>query len=504
MAQNLKIILSPYQDNGTLNQVLFNDNIKIKGGSTIALTGFNGTIDSNDIERTIPEEIIRLMLNNNIVFRSVTIPSVNYTSFKSMMNGLQNYLNEACGVRLPVDVADDTLVGLKLRVESLDITKPTTHVKISIENHSLTTIVPTTEYDVDVDGAVTADESLLEPTDEQIEPTPYILQGGGFRVQFPINLTNKKNGTLDPASNAFMRLQHVTGRIATKRPTYTMFYVPSTTPANRKLVIQQVFFNLQDEQITTDYVVPSEQFYNYQTTVSPSGPFTTKVSNGYFIAVQTEGFIKFGYVQTAANSGGFLAQTIIFEDDLQMKWSADKKYLASIQGKNNSYPVPAKFVATQTNSPLVEGNINRGNSKVQFIEGSIWKKYIGMNRVNSFEPANEYSQSIISEFSPGFFNLEQLELALEIDAIKVQNFVSYKSNDRLQSGGRKNILAYFTPSTTIQGTDYVYQYSPTEPIYLKVDAKDDFEINRMGVRLLNTYTGKSIKAHALTFVITNK
>ena len=127
-----------------------------------------------------------------------------------------------------------------------------------------------------------------------------------------------------------------------------------------------------------------------------------------------------------------------------------------------------------------------------------------MNRVNSFQPLNHYSQSFISEFTPGFFNLEQLELALEIDAIKVQNFVSYKSNDPLQNRGRKNILAYFTPSTTIQGTDFIYQYVPPEPIYLKVDAKEDFEINRMGVRVLNTYTGQSIKAHALTFVITNK
>ena len=509
MAQNLKIIIDPYESDGTLNQVLFGDNIKIKGGSTIALTGFNGSLDIQSIEREIPEEQIRLTINHPIGFLDIvkdfTIPSKNYRSFTHMAKTFQDYLNRACGSIRQAGGVIETLVGAKVFIEALDLFKLASAVNIEIKSYALKPVPTKQGHLVDEEGYFPEETEIELIDDLDVTSQFYLLQGGGFRVEIPVNFRNTRNGTYGLDNNTFIRLNKANTFIKESRSTYTIFYVPSLTPANRRLVIQKRIVTTNQPTVTTEYVIPSEIFYDYQTIQAPYGPFTVQPDNGYFFICQRDGFVKFGYTQVVGGANPYPEGNIIlFNDNLEMEWSDEFKYTITVNTAVGCKVKANEYVATLETSDTAKGNTVRENAGITFSSNSIWKKYLGMNQVNYFFPKNSLTQSISNVYAPGFFNLEQLEMALEIDAIKIENYVALKSNSATKQQGRQNILAYFTPTTNIEGSNYIYQYTPAEPIYLQVANKQDFEINRMGIRLFNTYNGKSIKAHALTFVITNK
>ena len=116
------------------------------------------------------------------------------------------------------------------------------------------------------------------------------------------------------------------------------------------------------------------------------------------------------------------------------------------------------------------------------------------------QPENTLPAQYTPNGETDFYPKQNFELACEIDTIKIKNYVGTKGNT---GAGRKNIIAYFTPSSTISQSSFIYSFDPSTPIYLAVDSKTDIDFNSMNIRFINTYSNKTFSADTITCVLTN-
>jgi len=139
-------------------------------------------------------------------------------------------------------------------------------------------------------------------------------------------------------------------------------------------------------------------------------------------------------------------------------------------------------------------------SKIEFNNCNTLKEIYALNAISKFLPENNYSSVYTPNYETEFFPLQNFEISCEIDTIKIKNFVGSSDGSEV---GRRNVLAYFTPETTISQSKYIYSFDPSDPIYLSVDSDSDIDLNSIRIRFYNTYNGEGFVADTISCVLTN-
>jgi hypothetical protein len=493
MAQNIKCVLNDYKSNKNQTNMLFGETVKIKTGSSIALTNFNASFDISKQVRTINEQKFDFYPNFYQTIdapkREITFPTKKYTSYETFKYDFENLVNK----NLPSYNRDlvyenrTNFTGMVFSAKTINSkaifsldTYPLVQPLLSL-TEGLTLNEETNEYEGE------GDVSLFGVN-------PFLAKCGGVNYQFNLRLNT-------PNSNktSYVELYKDNGD-------YIRLVYQTVVGAGvgRPLLSVVVFQNGE----TTTYPIRDE-FYDYYTVMYINGetlPTGEKGAWSQSTLSQTNAWIFY------QNNGKW---SIVYEDNEQdiyvdvvvdtvFKWNLEDNYNVRKVIKNNTNFLANTTYATQALSPFLEGFVAR-KSKMEFETDYADQllQIFGLNGLCLFTPEQNYSSIYTPLFTLEFYTLQNFELALEIDTIKLKNYTSYTNTDKDYKGSRKNIIAYFTPFTTIGSAKYIYSYQPPEAIYLLVDNTNDIDLSSMNIRIYNTYTNEPFVADSITFTLTN-
>jgi hypothetical protein len=513
MAQNLKIILDNVKDT-TPKNVLFNDTIHIKADSKIALTSFNASFDLNKVGQTFLDESFIFNLNKTLHDspREIKIPNKTYYNFFVLMIDVMHLINKSFSSYEPTLSDKRAFTGFELGLTAAQ--GAANKLAVGLDNIPLTTFTYQLNFDnelheYDEDNYIVYHPNNLEQTDLYIKfpnttsssETPdnviqsdaneYLIQSGG--VAFEYNMLFRKNNSIR-ATNNYVKVFN------TKGDSMSLYY--RTTPRagiNTPAVSLEVVKRVSGVE-TTHYI--GNEFFNYDEEINVNantsfvdGPWSQKDASksSYFLWCQRDG--KWIIVFYDATTELFTdVYTDGIEFNMEYNYSFEKYIQNLLQVKLNG-----NAKGTLKNTTKLTGATTI-NTTFDFSNATKLAEILGFVENFKLLPEDKYSSGYVASYPYNFYRIRDFELALEIDTIKIKNFVA--STDSSKSG-RKNVISYFTPSTEIGSSDVIYSFVPSTPIFLAVDNKQDIQMNSMNVRFFQTYNNNAFEAETLTFVLTN-
>lgn len=489
MSKNLKIIISDYSAAGkkTIN---FNESVKIPARSRVALTSFNASAKIGDLERTIPAEEVKLELFKPSGFQTtvvnIPIPGATYNHLTEMIENFEQRVNAY--IRNNTNLA---MFGDKYNGARFVVNRPLSKLEFlsgAFENYELITVP--TKVEMPLDNVITGDQ-IIEMDDAQTVGVPFLLQGGGFQINIPLFF-----GLEEPTPGDDETIIRYSSRVSSLRSLnneYSLHYNPGTTFEERRLYISIKLSGAS----TMIYEIPSEDFFDYQTEEHPVGPWSAEDANKYFVVFQSGGNVKFGWTDgtTFTHIGKGL--------DIQAPWHMNQFPAITLIMKNGTTLVKEGYKGTFNTSPKKQGLItDRDQVRLRFEDAPTWRDIFGLPTSTRFYPTSQYNPTFTGEKKINFDEVAAFELGLLIDELQVQSFSGYTNNDENRiSVGRQNALAYFTPETAINASDFILSYNPGTPLYIAFRNTSDIEINSLNVRIIDTYTNLPFKADKITFLL---
>ena len=495
MAQNIKVILNNIS-NETPNLINFNDTIKVKAKSKIALTSFNASFDLVNVGVLVANQSFKFYPNIsplvNLPFKTITIPNKTYDNVIQLNSDISKLVNNSFSAFEVSHVDNESaLVGMAFTI-SQDNTNKT---NLNIDTYSLDQFnypaSETTElgFDIDADGYYTTEDENLQ-LDTTTPISNILMKGGGVCYQYNarFNLSNRDFNSYmkvyDQENNS-MGLHYKTikdGNIGDK-------------------VKLQFFVRIIKNTIQTDYPVPNS-FYNWNTTINVNGNTLTdgawsqtqaSKTDSYFLWFQKNG--RWEIVYFDAN-----------DDTVHTVFTQGLEYVVENNYRFNKYIQQPSITNVVFNANFNKATLQNKlvgsatiETKFEFDNCSLLNDIYGFTILCRLLPINNYSSVYKSNVETSFYQLQNFEIACEIDTIRIKNYVGSNSN----IVGRKNVIAYFTPTSTTSQSKFLYSYVPSEAIYLEIDNTNDIDLNSISIRFYNTYDNKGFIADSITCVLTN-
>ena len=509
MSQNFKIVLANV-DKQTPNNVGFSDTITIKGDSKIALTSFNASFDINKLGQDILGQSFIMNLNETLYNapRTVTIPDATYYNETELDIEIVKQLNRAFSAYEKDATDPRVFTGYYLSLVDSNSLKSGGSVVVDkkvirLEVYKYVTILlflaNDSDFTIDTNGELTTTNEEIDFKHDynasgfsanSLATDTFLSKGGGVAFQYNMRF-NLKNLTL----TSLVKLVDQNGDYMTLN--YNTEQRPDTKPL--------VYFYVEKkigQVITQDFI--GNSFYNYDSVINDNetnltlGPWSQTnpaKTDSYFIWCVRDG--KWIIVYFDANDNTFKeVYTNGNEYKIQDNYTFSKEIQQASQKQVVLYPEQTKGTLAQdttTGSVTLKTTFN-------FENASRLREIYSFGVVGQMQPEN----TLPAEYTPNggvdFYPKQNFELACEIDTIKIKNYVGTKGNT---GAGRKNIIAYFTPSSTISQSSFIYSFDPSSPIYLAVDSKTDIDFNSMNIRFINTYSNKTFSADTITCVLTN-
>lgn len=516
MSQNFKIVLANV-DKQTPNNVGFSDTITIKGDSKLALTSFNASFDINKLGQDILGQSFTMNLNESLYNspKVVTIPDNTYFNETDLQIEMIQQLNKVFSAYEKDAPADQKRVFTGHSVFFINgnssgtglggsVTKDKMVISLNVKplvKHALDLAVGG-DYTIDADGELTTTNTAIDfehdfnastlPDVAGLATDTYLMSGGGVSIQYNVRF-NLKNQTLPSyfklldQNGDYMSLNYNTeSRFGGTAP-LVLFYVEKSVGG----------------VVTIDSI--GNSFYNYALFINnnsqnPSdGPWSqtdlTKTGS-YFLWCVRDG--KWIIVYYDANRSNFKE---VYTNGIEYKIQDNYTFSKKIQQPSTKQVVyyPDLTLATLNSTASTTGATTL-KTTFNFENALRLREIYSFGVVGQMQPENQLPSQYTPNGSTDFYPKQNFELACEIDTIKIKNYVGTKGNT---GAGRKNIIAYFTPSSTISQSSFIYSFDPSTPIYLAVDSKKDIEFNSMNIRFINTYSNKTFSADTITCVLTN-
>ena len=185
MAQNMKVILYDV-NNKVPNNINFNDTIKIKGGSKLALTSFNASFEINNIGVLVKDQSFNFFPNYDITVnlpaKNVALPSKTYQHKSELDDDLFKAINKEFSA-FEINNFDNelSLVGMALTLNESSSKK----TLFNIDTYKLEQFnypeEETGDFTIDADGYYdTVDETV-----EFLSTTPVsniLMKGEGLLI----------------------------------------------------------------------------------------------------------------------------------------------------------------------------------------------------------------------------------------------------------------------------------------------------------------------------------
>ena len=494
MAQNMKVVL--YNVNNKVpNNINFNDTIKIKGGSKLALTSFNASFEINNIGVLIKDQSFDFFPNYDenvdLPAKNIVLPSKTYQHKSELDYDLFKAINkEFSAFEINNFDEEESLIGMALTINETSGKKTLFNIdtyKLEQFNYPAE---ETTDFTIDENGYYdTADENV-----EFLSTTPVsniLMKGGGVAYQYNerFNLTNQN-------FNSYMKVYDQNG------DSMSLYYQIIRDGNGAGKLKLNLFVRIKNGNIITDTPI-SNTFYNYdvvinQTDNNPAqGPWSQSqatINRSYFMWFQKFG--RWEIVYFDANTGFYHT---VFTEGLEYKITHNYRFEKFIQQPSiKNVQFNANLNKATLNTKLTGAKTIK--SKIEFNNCDTLIEIYGLNNISKFLPENNYSSVYTPNNETLFFPLQNFELSCEIDTIKIKNYVGSSDGSQV---GRRNILAYFTPETTISQSKYIYSFNPSEPIFLSVDSENDIDMNSINIRFYNTYNGQGFVADTISCVLTN-
>jgi len=518
MTQNFKIVLTNV-DKQTPNNVGFSDTITIKGDSKIALTSFNASFDINKTGQDILDQSFTMNLNETEYDdpRTVTIPDATYYNEVDLQIEMNKQLNrvfsayekDATDPRVftgyGLNFSDNNTVARQTGIGG-SVTKD--KMIIGLQQTPLTTFPINLEdpFTINEDGEVTTETDFVDfkydfnasgLTASSSATDPYLMSGGGVAFQYNMRF-NLPNSYPVPLIS-YVKLSDQNG------DSMSLYYVATRRQGEAAPTIQ-FFVEKIIGGISQGRDTISNDFYYWNTFINdnfqnPSaGPWSQSnaaKNDSYFLWCVRDG--KWMIVYYDANTP--VRYREVYTDGLPYKLSDNYTFSTSIGAASQNVVVvkPETIKGTFRATAPTTGSATL-KTTFNFENASRLREIYSFGVVAQMQPENTLPAQYTPNGETDFYPKQNFELACEIDTIKIKNYVGTKGNT---GSGRKNIIAYFTPSSTISQSSFIYSFDPSTPIYLTVDSKTDIDFNSMNIRFINTYSNKTFSADTITCVLTN-
>ena len=510
MSQNFKIVLANV-DKQTPNNVGFSDTITIKGDSKIALTSFNASFDINKLGQDILGQSFIMNLNETLYNapRTVTIPDNTYFNETELSIEMVKQSNRVFSAYEKDATDPRVFTGYNLSLidgSGASVVVDKKFIKLDVyKSVPITTFLAVdSEFTTDANGELTTANEALDFKHEYNRKTvndpelpnnflatdTFLSKGGGVAFQYNMRF-NLKNLTL----TSLVKLVDQNGDYMTLN--YNTEQRPDTKPL--------VYFYVEKkigQVITQDFI--GNNFYNYDSVINDNeanltlGPWSQTnpaKTESYFLWCVRDG--KWIIVYFDANDNTFKE---IYTDGNEYKIQDNYTFSKEIQQASQKQVVLYTEQTKGTlNDDATTGSVTL-KTTFNFENASRLREIYSFGVVGQMQPENTLPALYKPNGGVDFYPKQNFELACEIDTIKIKNYVGTKGNT---GAGRKNIIAYFTPSSTISQSSFIYSFDPSSPIYLAVDSKTDIDFNSMNIRFINTYSNKTFSADTITCVLTN-
>jgi len=492
MASNLKIIVKEYDQQAT-NRVNFNNTVTLPGSGSVALTSFNATLDIDKVKHDLPEQRIGFYWERGSVIRNqVSIPAKTYDNPEDIQLTVRQAINQIFRYNtLHTGAQSADYDGAKFDIISAQNTGDLTECLMTFTQPTAVNFESTEEPNEAGDYV----DTELEMLDDETATTQYLLRGGGVTAKLPLYLSF--NNTTEATSISW---EVKRGFLRSRRDVYRLNWsvisgVPYLYLTIKLLGVPEV-----------RYDVLSEHFYNYKDKAATEGPFKANRQGAYFKFIQYKGRVLITYIDESVGTAVpiYWGGSSTANEAEGFKWNSGQYVLMGCIPKNsNSLPNNKTFITLEKTAKKT-GSAHGISPYIDFERAPELQTIFGARTLSYFYPPNNYTSSFKSFFDFLTSPLTNFELALEIDNIQVENFVGYKTNDQTKNPGRKNIVAYFTPTSLLTRDSYIWSYTPPEPIYLKLATKGDIQLNNLTTRIYNTFTEENFKASSLTYVLSVK
>ena len=361
-------------------------------------------------------------------------------------------------------------------------------------------------FTINEDGELTTETDFVDfkydfnasAVNEDLKATdPHLISGGGvaFEYNMRFNLPNSYPTPLisyvkliDQNGDSMALYYVATRRVGDAAPSVQFF-------------VEKIIGGISQGRDTI-----SNDFYNWdifinQNFQNPSaGPWSQSnaaKNDSYFLWCVRDG--KWMIVYYDANTPVTFKE--IYTDGLPYKITDNYTFTASIGAASQNVVVlkpdtikgTFRAIAPTTGSVTLKTTFN-------FENATRLREIYSFGVVGQMQHENTLPAQYTPNGETDFYPKQNFELACEIDTIKIKNYVGTKGNT---GAGRKNIIAYFTPSSTISQSSFIYSFDPSTPIYLAVDSKTDIDFNSMNIRFINTYSNKTFSADTITCLLTN-
>jgi hypothetical protein len=547
MAQNIKIVTPTYKGDTSLTNVLFRDSIRIEPETAVALTSFSAQFNVREDAVFIKgQSFVFTYQQANSPQQSITITLKDklYISYVNLLEDLTNAIKSNFS---PMNylTADNFLdynmfIGLNLNF-STSIYSGT--------DKTLTAILELSKSDersFEFNYAEGDDLRSITHTETETTLQRYTFKGTGFRTLS--NLKNKRkaitgpytqqpeNISLDRTGGVYVSLAGMTfvqnsvgefgkssfqfiKRSVTGEFDSAISFVYETTDeggGDEDLPEPNFRIEITDETGAITKTIPiGDEFYNYQTAYNAdkttplnSMPFQDADGDNTdrtLFFTQKDGFVVIGYYDPEEKkiydlTGG---QT-------DFAWDIESNYEIGFRHDMSDDDAVGIIFTRGQNKATANGNQGSFNQNVSvsfdFTNASEVRNTLGFETNVRFRGIDYGGRDLtyLAPFPLQLYQAKNKEIALEIDTIQLNNFVGQTTSDPVSRNGRKNIIAYFTP--TLEQNQHLYNldFTPNEPLYLKVQTKQPIDFTSMNYRLYYTIDGTPIPKGEVTFVLTNK
>jgi len=548
MAQNIKIVTPTYKGDTSLTNVLFRDSIRIEPETAVALTSFSAQFNVREDAVFIKgQSFVFTYQQANSPQQTITITLKDklYISYANLLEDLANAIKSNFS---PMNylTADNFLdynmfIGLSLNYSTSIYTGTDKSLTALLE------FFKSDERTFEFNHAEGDDLRIIVATETEVTARRYSFFGSGFRTLSKLknkrkaltspNAEQPENLSLDRTGGVYVSLggmtfvQNEIGKFGKcsfqfiKRsvtgdfdPAISFVYETTIVEGGADDDFPEPNFRIEitdDTGAITKTIPIGDEFYNYQTdynadktTPLTSMPFAfagPDNTDRTLFFTQKDGFVVIGYYDPAEKkiydlTGG---QTD-FAWDIESNYDIGFKHDMSEEEATGIIFTDGQLQAT-ANGNQAEFNQNVSVS-LDFTNAQEVRNTLGFETIARFRGINYGGRDLtyLAPFPLQLYQAKNKEIALEIDTIQLNNFVGQTTSDPVSRNGRKNIIAYFTP--TLEQNQHLYNldFTPNEPLFLKVQTKQPIDFTSMNYRLYYTIDGTPVPKGEVTFVLTNK
>ena len=547
MAQNIKIVTPNYKGDTSLTNVLFRDSIRIEPETAVALTSFSAQFNVREDAVFIKgQSFVFTYQQANSPEQSITI-TLKDKLYISYVNLLEDLVNAIKSNFSPMNylTADNFLdynmfIGLNLNYSTSVYTGTDKTLTAILE------LAKSDERSFEFNYAEGDDLRVITSEQTAVSPERYTFKGTGFRTlshlksrrktiaseyaQQPENLSLDRTGGVYVSFGGMTFVQNAVGEFGKssfqfiKRSvtgdldTAISFIYETTDVGGGDDDLPEPNFRIEitDETGAITKTIPiGDEFYNYQTAYNAdkteplaSMPFEDADEDNIdrtLFFTQKDGFVVIGYYDPTEKkiydlTGG---QT-------DFAWDIESNYEIGFRHDMSDDDDVGVIFSLGQNKATANGNQGDFNQNVSvsldFTNASEVRNTLGFETNVRFRGINYGGRdmSYLAPFPLALYQAKNKEIALEIDTIQLNNFVGQTTSDPVSRNGRKNIIAYFTP--TLEQNQHLYNldFTPNEPLYLKVQTKQPVDFTSMNYRLYYTIDGTPVPKGEVSFVLTNK